>query len=91
LKQKDVAVDEEYKKLLSTYMKGDYKTTFIKNKKQEAELKSALKSKALSKAMQNVRRSEAIKIEKIKKSELKSEPKSEIKESTQETSTKPAQ
>ena len=65
-KKKDEALDEEYKKLLNQYMRTDFKNAFIKTKRQEAELKSALKAKALSKAMQNIKRMEAQKAEKLR-------------------------
>jgi len=65
-RQKDAVLDEEYRKLMGQYMRNEYKSAFIKTKKQDAELKGALKAKALSKAMMNIRRQEAQKMDKIR-------------------------
>lgn len=49
---------DEYAKLKDQFFKTELKTTYTRTRKQRAELKAALKSKAMSRAYVNVRREE---------------------------------
>jgi len=60
-KPRDRRLDEEYKKLLKYFIRTELKNKFIKNRKQVADIKRNMKSKALTKAIQNLKKLEKIK------------------------------
>lgn len=69
IKNKDELLEAEYKKVLNNMMKSDYKAAYIKNKKQDAELRSLYKAKALSKARLNIRKNELLKVKQTQREE----------------------
>lgn len=60
-KPKDRRLDEEYRKLLKYFIKTEMKNKFIKNRKQVADLKRGMKAKAMTKAIENIKRLDKIK------------------------------
>ena len=55
-KKRDPRIIEEYKKHLTFLFKTDYPTRHIKNKKREGEIKRELRAKALSKAIEIIKK-----------------------------------
>ena len=55
-------VDQEFSKILKDYMKTAHNSLLNRDKKTEIEMKTQLKVKAMSRAIQNVKQMEALRI-----------------------------
>ena len=55
-------VDQEFNKILKDYMKTAHNSLLNRDKKTEIEMKTQLKIKAMSRAIQNVKQMEALRI-----------------------------
>ena len=63
-KETNPIFDEEYKKIYKSYLDKEIEKSVIKNKKSEATLKASIKVKAMSKALQNLKKIESEKVKK---------------------------